>query len=307
MHKVGISCLLVLCAKAQLTLPLIERPFLEAPPLSAKAFRLPGERWALSLQVQLEPWLDYAFDSTFTLRLRLYSEKTLVAETLLTTQACNVWTGSFIWSFEAVGGKFYFLEASAAEAERLSHVCRLWLPPHVVQRWIAAPDGWLPPVVAVYTSEGERDTLSLASPRWQSVFRPARIDTSAPLPPHVQKKGRSAFISTRCAWYVEGDSSQVFWSCVQGILPYASGTSRWAWHPERAKRASLLFAGHQPGARTDQGLLYIFLGPPALRLLDLEREAWVYPDLSAAFNFTWNGRRWQLQRRLEYQSLWQRK
>lgn len=302
-----IGCLILLVAKAQLTFPLIERPFLEEPPFIAKAFQLSSKQWAFCIRVRLEPWLDYAFDSTLPLRLRLYLEKALVAETLITAQAASSWEASFVWSFEGVGGQFYFLEVSAAEVEGLSQVSRVWLPPYKVKRWIASPESHLPPTLTVLSEGGKRDTISPASPLWPSVFVPALVDTSKPLPPHVLKKPREAITAMPCAWYVKGDSSQVFWSCAMTLSPYASGTSRWSWDPERAQRANLLFSSHKPGSRTDQGLLYIFLGPPALRLLEPTREVWVYPELSAAFTFLWNGRSWQLQRRLEYQNLWQRK
>jgi hypothetical protein len=44
--------LLVVGAKAQLILPLVERPYLFQPPLETRAFRLNSTKWALFIRIE---------------------------------------------------------------------------------------------------------------------------------------------------------------------------------------------------------------------------------------------------------------
>ena len=83
---------------------------------------------------------------------------------------------------------------------------------------------------------------------------------------------------------------------------------------ERVTTANELFAAHKPGYLTDQGLLYVVLGPPAsVRRLPTGEERWFYPEgdegLPITFSFrprpsTFAPDYYELVRNPEYELPW---
>ena len=83
----------------------------------------------------------------------------------------------------------------------------------------------------------------------------------------------------------------------------------------RVQAANELFTAHKPGWLTDQGLLYVVLGPPAgVRRLATGEERWFYPEPApgqnpVTFSFqpkpsTFAPDYYELVRRPEYEALW---
>lgn len=83
----------------------------------------------------------------------------------------------------------------------------------------------------------------------------------------------------------------------------------------RVQAANELFTAHKPGWLTDQGLLYVVLGPPAgVRRLPTGEERWFYPEPApghgpVTFSFqpkpsTFAPDYYELVRRPEYEALW---
>lgn len=309
MRKVVLWACLLVAAKAQEIW--IERSTERLPPkLSAQAFRLSSTEWVIVASLPLEAWLPYAFDSLLPVQARLVRDQTVLAETTLAFPTSHTWQGSWRWKLPlSQGGEWVGLYMSCPDAPEGPYFTRVFLPVVITSAWIEAPTPHLSNILQVCESEGKKIQLRLGDTLWRQYFSPALVDTSLPLPPYVLKTlKRSVRSPSPCAWHWMGDTTRVFWTCFWPGNPYpAPGASSRTIPPiERWREAFFLFSEGKPGDRTDRGLVYLFWGPPPLRLLTLSSEVWVYPHENVSFHFVYRGGGWQLLRKLEYQAVWKK-
>ncbi len=294
--------LLVAAAKAQLILPLVERPFAVRPSLEVRAFRVDSSWWAFVAHVDMGAWQDYAFDSHIQVQWRLYSEEgNLIAETLLSVPDTLSLQVHFRWRLPAaLAAQWVYLEVFPETLPEKAHYTRLYLSGLPVQAYPLQSGLWLHSPLRLMESAGKVHQLSPGDSLWEVFFDSARVDTAWPLLPHILTDYKPRWAYTPCAWYIRGDTSQVFWTCgLPGPPPKKLNLS-----PTRRTDAQKRFAGFKPGDRTDPGLIYAKWGPPDLRLYTTSMETWVYTQARVSFTFERKGHEWVLQRRLEYQAVW---
>jgi len=294
--------LLVAAAKAQLVLPIVERPYLLRPPVDVKTFRLDSTRWAIVGYLEMTDWLDYAFDSLIEVRFRLYDEdKQILAETLLALPAMTQWEGHFLWTLSpTLSDKWIYLGVFPEGFPEKAYYTRVYLPIGIVQAYPLSGGAWLTPPVKVVDGDGHFYWVMSGDSLWGYFFEPARVDTAWPLLPYLFTKYTARWTYTPCAWYLKGDSSQVFWTCAFSGTP----PKKLSMNPTRRAEAQKRFASSKPGDRTDFGLIYAAYGPPDLRIYTTTMETWVYTQQKLSFTFDRQGREWVLQRRIEYQAVW---
>ncbi|MEN3040761.1 MAG: GWxTD domain-containing protein [Bacteroidia bacterium] len=291
----------------------IERPkgAQEHPLFRVQVYHIGWSDWVLFLQVEAEPWLPYSFDTTLTVRLQVFTEKELAAETLVTLPAISHWEGFLRGRFpELLSGQMTAICISATDAPHEAYCTQAYWPSGRTMAWIEAAEAVLRPPVRVQTLGGESWVTSPGDSLWIEIFIPAAIDTSTPLPPYVlrSRQRRSSPVLLGCAWYLKGDTTRVFWTCEAKRSFYpCPGATMSPPPPETWSEAYLRFSDQKPGERTDRGMVYLFYGAPRLRLLSPRREIWIYPEENVSFHFVWEKGSWQLVRRLEYQNLWKRK
>jgi len=296
------TLLLVAAAKAQLILPLVERPFAVKHPLEARAFRIDSSQWTFVVQVEMGEWQDYAFDSLIQVQWRLYSEEgKLVAETLLLVPDTFSLPVHFRWHLPAtLAGQWAYLEAFPETISEKAYYTRLYLPGFRVQAYPLQPVSWINSPLLLMDKAEKVYQLSPGDSLWNVFFEPARVDTAWPLLPYTLDTYKPRWAYTPCAWHLRGDTSQLFWTCE---LP-GSPPKKLRLPPARRTDAQKRFAGLKPGDRTDFGLIYAKWGPPDLRLYTTSIETWVYTRARISFTFERKGQEWVLQRRLEYQAVW---
>ncbi len=296
------SLLLVAAAKAQLVLPILERPYLQRPPLEVKAFRIDSLQWAVVGRIEMANWLDYAFDSLIQVRFRLYGEdKQLLADTLLALPSQPTWQGHFHWLLSpALSDKWVYLEVFPDVLPEGAYHTRLYLPAGKVEGYPLSPGAWLTPPITIIAMGVHTYQVMSGDSLWQVFFEPARVDTSWPPLPYVLRKSIPRRVYTPCAWHLKGDTTQVFWTCALPGNPPKKLSLNPTWRQEARQRFSAL----KPGDRTDFGLIYASLGPPDLRLYTTTLETWVYTRQKLSFIFDRQGQDWILQRRIEYQAVW---
>jgi hypothetical protein len=294
--------LLVVGAKAQLILPLVERPYLLQPPLEARAFRLDSTKWALFIHIDLSEWMDYAFDSLLKVQMRLYGEEgRLIAETLLALPEAPKWQGPISWQLPpALANQWTYIEAFPETIPEKAFYARCYFPGHFVRAYPLQTGPWLSEPITLMDTAGRTHQLKVGDSLWQYFFEPARVDTAWPLLPYILTGYKPRWASTPCAWYLKGDSSQVFWTCALSTPP----PKKLNLNPTRQAEARQRFSHTKPGDRTDFGLIYASWGPPDLRLYTTNMETWVYTKQKLSFVFERQGQDWVLQRRLEYQAVW---
>jgi len=292
--------LLVAAAKAQLVLPIVERPYRLVPPLEVKAFRMDTTQWALVGRIEMTDWLDYAFDSL--LQVRLYAEdKQLLAETLLALPYSPTWRGHFHWPLSpTLSDRWAYLEAFPEGLPEIALYTRIYLPGSMVRAYPLSEGAWLTTPTTIFTVDSGAHETMPGDSLWESFFEPARVDTTWPPLPYVFTRPTSRRLYTTCAWYLKGDTSQVFWTCALPGTP----PKKLSLNPARQVEARQRFAGPKPGDRSDFGLIYASLGPPDLRLYTTSMETWVYARQKLSFIFDRQGQDWILQRRIEYQAVW---
>jgi len=294
--------LLGAAAKAQLILPLVERPFAVKPPLEARAFRIDSSWWALVARMELKTWQDYAFDSHIQVQWRLYSEEgKLIAETLLSVPDTLYLLVHFHWRLPAaLAAHWAYLEAFPETLPEKAHYARLYLPAPLVQAYPLQPEPWLHSPLRLMERAGKVRQISLGDSLWEVFFEPAQVDTAWPLLPYILDDHKPRWAYTPCAWYVRGDTTQVLWTCgLAGPPPKKLNLP-----PTHRPDAQKHFSGFKPGDRTDRGFIYAKWGPPDLRLYTTSMETWVYTRTRISFTFERKGHEWVLQRRLEYQAVW---
>lgn len=309
MKKAGLCWLLLLLgAKAQGFW--IERSEEWATqPLQAMAYQIAPQKWAVVASLALEEWLPYAFDTTIAVRFQLADEKAIVAETTLSLSARSHWQGYFFWQLpEKLKKNAFFLIATPTEGPESKYATWLFWPEAITPLWIEQATPFLGDSVRLHWGEGPARLSRRGDSLWQKAFRPALVDTSLPLPPYVLKKPKKTQkVFSPCAWYLGGDTSRIFWSCVWPGRPYpAPGASFPAPPQSVGKEAFFRFSDIKPGERTDRGLVFLFLGMPSVRLRSPTQEIWVYPEREVSFYFSFSGGTWVLSRRLEYQALWKK-
>jgi len=294
--------LLVAAAKAQLVLPILERPYPQRPPLEVRAFRIDSLQWAVVGRIEMADWLDYAFDSLIQVRFRLYGEnKQLLAETLLALPSHTVWKGHFQWSLSpTLSDKWVYLEAFPDGLAEGAYYTLIYLPGGIVRAYPLSEGAWLTTPITIITVEAQAYQAVPGDSLWRSFFEPAQVDTSWPPLPYVFTKYAPRWTYTPCAWHLKGDTSQVFWTCTLPGNPPKKLSLNSTWQLEARQR----FASFKPGDRTDFGLIYASFGPPDLRLYTTTMETWVYTQQKLSFIFDRRGQDWILQRRMEYQAVW---
>lgn len=273
------------------------------PLLQARAYRISAKEWVLYMRADLERWMPYVFDSVFSVRLSLHSDKGLEAEATLTLPAQRHWQGA--WRGELpprLADKPFILRLSYPEAAEDFLFTWIYLPKGITGLWIASAENVFSTPVLIYDTLSKTYPLSAQDTLWLQFFEPAEVDTSAPLLPYIQRKLRKAKLSPHSgAWYLRGDSSQVFW---QGYQPTRYGALANV-ADSLLQRAFQLFSDTKPGERSDRGLVYLAWGLPPVEILSPFHCIWVYPEKGLTFHFRWRRGTWQLDRRLEYQAAWQ--
>ncbi len=296
------SLLLVAAAEAQLLLPLIERPYLIEPPLVGKAFRTDTNEWVIVSRIVRSDWMDYAFDSLVEVRFRLYEEGgRLIAETLMALPLSATWRGHFQWHLTPlIADQWTYLEAFPESVSEKASYTRLYFPGGVVSAYPIYESSWLSPPIQVVDTRGHLHQVMPGDSLWRVFFEPARVDTAWPSLPYVLTEYKPRWSDTPCAWYLRGDSTQVFWTCtLTGAPPRKLNLN-----PVRQVEALRSFASSKPGDRTDFGLIYAAWGPPDIRIYTTSMETWVYMKQKVSFTFERRQREWLLQRRIEYQAVW---
>ncbi len=273
----------------------------------AQVYRPTASEWALVLEVNMQRWLPYGFDTVIPLHLSVVGEKGLMAETTFTLPAQPVWRGPVAWQAPvALAGQVTALYLRCPEGPEDPLYTRAYWPEAITPDWVASPSLILSLPALLYTAQGETLRVQPGEPGWERAFLPARIDTSLPLPPYLlRKKPPKVLVSSPCAWYLRGDTTRVFWSCPWPATSYpCPGASRPSPPDSVWKKAFAYFSDRKPGDRSDRGLIYLFYGEPTLRLLTPTREVWVYLRQEVSFHFSYRAGSWELLRRLEYQRLW---
>ncbi|MCS6894677.1 MAG: GWxTD domain-containing protein [Bacteroidia bacterium] len=283
----------------------------EPAPFRAQVYHIGTQEWVLFIHVDMEPWLPYAFDTVLTAKLQVFTEKGLFAETLLTLPAINRWNGFLRGRFsESLSGQMTAIYLSSVDAPHEAYCTRAYWTSSRTTAWIEAESEILRPPIRVWNSDGQNWVIQPRDSLWGEFFTPASVDTSIPLPPYVLRSPKRARppVQMNCAWYLKGDTTRIFWTCDERRPFYpCPGASFEAPPAEMWREAYLRFSDRKPGERTDRGMIYLFYGPPNLRILSPKREIWVYPEENISFHFVWENGGWRLVRRLEYQSLWKRK
>ncbi|MCX8111779.1 MAG: hypothetical protein N3E49_01080 [Bacteroidia bacterium] len=282
-----------------------------SPPLRAQAYRIGLDEWVLFLKVELEAWLPYAFDTVIPTKLQVYTEEGLAAETLITLPTVPQWKGSVKGRFPpSLGGEMTALYLSFPDAPQGTFHTRVYWRSGCTPIWVESETSILKPPIYLRNIKGEVWQASPGDSLWHVAFEAAKVDTTVPLPPYVLRTSKRPYPPAHmdCAWYLRGDTSSPFWTCegepFRYKLPKPSRTtpslSDW-------RAAYRLFSDKKVGERTDRGLVYLFYGPPPLRLHTPAREVWVYPQEQVSYHFVWEKGSWRLIRRLEYQSVWKRR
>ncbi|MCS6789462.1 MAG: hypothetical protein NZ580_00570 [Bacteroidia bacterium] len=282
---------------------LLRGPEVSYPPLQARAYRTTAKEWVIYLRADLERWMPYVFDSVFSVKITLHSDKGIEAEGTLTLPAQRHWQG--VWRSELpprLAGKPFILRLSFPEAAEDFLFTWIYLPKAVTGSWIASSDNVLSSFISLHDTFGRAYKISPQDSLWQIFLHPAEVDTSAPLLPYIQRKAeKSKPVPHPGAWYLRRDSSQVFWHGYQpapySLLPKVTDSL--------LQRAFQLFSDTKPGERSDRGLVYLAWGPPPVEILSPFHRIWVYPEKGWSFHFRWRKGTWHLDRKLEYQAAWQ--
>ncbi|MCX7606648.1 MAG: hypothetical protein N2170_05205 [Bacteroidia bacterium] len=277
---------------------------------SVQIFRIDTSWWVLCLQVKLEEWLPYAFDTVISVSLRVQSEKGEAAETTFSLPARPIWEGSLGWYTSSISpGSMVALYLSCPEASEGPLYARALWPCICTPNWVETSTCVLRlPVKVRYRDVFVGQALPGDS-IWSAIFVPADVDTTPPAPPYLLRpyRKRSKSVPSPCAWYLKGDSSRIFWTCRWPPANYASpGATLPPPSAEKWEVAFHRFSDIKSGERSDRGLIYLFYGTPPILLLTPVREVWVYPREGVSFHFFYEGGTWHLQRRLEYQSVWKK-
>lgn len=308
----AVICLVLAVGRAFSQPVWIERSSERAsPPLQVQVYRLTPEEWILFLQVNMETWLPYAFDTVVPVRMQVHTEEGLAAETLLSLPAQPIWSGAVRGHFPStLAGQMTVITLSYSDAPTGPFQTRAYWQSGYTTHWIESVTVMLAPPVRIYSLSGESWLALPGDSLWQMVFSPAAVDTSLPELPFVIRRGRRPPLPVpcKCAWYMRGDSSVIFWTCEKPFPPYRLPVaSRNTPRAEDWQEAHRLFSDRKPGERTDRGLVYLFYGQPPLRLYTPTQEVWVYPREGVSFHFVWEKGTWRLLRRMEYQGLWNRR
>ncbi|MCS7297982.1 MAG: GWxTD domain-containing protein [Bacteroidia bacterium] len=282
-----------------------------SPPFQAQVYRLSLDTWAIVLRIHMEAWLPYVFDTLIPLQLQISTAKGWTVETLITLPPVPQWEGSIIGRFPAsLAGEMTTLSIHFSEAPEGPLYTRTHWRSGYTPIWIESVSCVLSPPVRLRSAEGRSWIASPGDSLWKAVLLPAEVDTSIPALPYLVGRHRRSppLVGLDCAWYLRGDTTQVFWTCGENRLFYSlRGSRHTSPPPSRWQEAYQLFSDKKPGERSDRGLIYLFYGPPPLRLLSSHREIWVYPEENVSFHFMWEKGEWQLMRRLEYKAIWEKK
>lgn len=304
-----VAGLLALLAVAKPQLLWIERSGeREKPPLLAQAYCVSPQEWVIVAELDLAPWLPYAFDTLLPVRVQLATEEGTFAETTLALPPISKWKGYWRWYLPGAPRQSWVaLYAESPDAPEGPWFTRLRWPQKPLPLWVESASPHLSLPVRLHEIGKSWIELSPSDSAWKRFFTPALVDTALPLPPYVQKRPRSQIVPCPCAWYLREDTTRVWWTCAWPHRTYPAPGGSLPPPPEnRWEESFLQFSDRKPGDRSDRGLLYLFYGPPPVRLLTLQSEVWVYPDANASFHFVYEEGTWRLLRRLEYQGLWKK-